>query len=202
MIDNTVLVAGISGVVGPAIILIVKHFLEQMKAKKPTDFITDAVKLGNIVNTKLSSIKDHYQADRVWLLQFHNGGVFYPSGKSIAKFSIFYDISDNTVENLQGQFQAIPIFIYSNLIDTIKKHGHLSVPDVKSVSANMNLIDSTLTPSQSKYYFAIKSAIDDRLIGIMGIDYIQRKKNMTEIELDEITNFVYSVGGLLTTHLQ
>ena len=45
-----------------------------------------------LVDDQLEQIKDELDACRVWISQFHNGGNFYPTGKSIQKFSIFHEM--------------------------------------------------------------------------------------------------------------
>ena len=66
---------------------------------------------------KLDYIKDEFKADRVWLAQFHNGGHFYPTGKSIAKFSMVYEIVESTTKSIQSNFQNIPVSLFSKPIN-------------------------------------------------------------------------------------
>ena len=102
----TVAVAFITGVIGPIAVLYIKHILDSRK-KKP-DMVMDTLRVSELINQKIDHIKEEFKADRVWISQFHNGGNFYPTGKSIAKFSIMYEVvSQNTLQKNVGVNQLI-----------------------------------------------------------------------------------------------
>ena len=96
---DTIWVAIIGGVIGPIIVLASNWYLNNKLGKKKQDMVTEALEVGELVTNRLDQIKEEYQADRVWLSQFHNGGHFYPTGKSITKFSIFYETVINSFTN-------------------------------------------------------------------------------------------------------
>ena len=98
---ETIWVAIIGGVIGPIIVLTIKWWLDNKLTKKKSDMVTEALEVGELVTTRLDQIKEDFEADRVWLSQFHNGGHFYPTGKSIAKFSIFYETVTPSAPSLQ-----------------------------------------------------------------------------------------------------
>ena len=88
-IDLTVaLVSSIfTAIVGPIAVHLVKEKID--KSKK--DILRESITNNSLVTNKVEEIKDKTGADRVWIVQFHNGGTFYPTGKSIQKFSMFYE---------------------------------------------------------------------------------------------------------------
>ena len=86
----SIIVAFITGVLGPLLILLVRYLLDRRKVK--ADMLTDALETSERVLAKIDIIKEKYEADRVWITQFHNGGHFYPTGKSIAKLSMIYEV--------------------------------------------------------------------------------------------------------------
>ena len=75
-----IVIAFISGVIGPIGVLYLKHLLDKRKVKP--DMVKDTLRVSELVTTKIEHIKDEFKADRVWITQFHNGGNFYPKGKS------------------------------------------------------------------------------------------------------------------------
>ena len=81
---DTIWVAIIGGIIGPVIVLSAKWWFDHKLGKKKSDMVTEALMVGDLVTNKLDSVKEDYVADRVWISQFHNGGHFYPTGKSIA----------------------------------------------------------------------------------------------------------------------
>jgi hypothetical protein len=85
----TVIVAFITAVIGPIALEWVKNRLHK-KDKKPSE-LTAAIEFNERIDNQLDIIMDELECDRVWIAQFHNGGHFYPTGRSIQKFSIFYE---------------------------------------------------------------------------------------------------------------
>ena len=77
-------IAFVTGVLGPISVILLKNFLD--KRKKKPDMVVDALRVSELVTHKIDEIKEGLNADRVWITQFHNGGHFYQTGKSITKF--------------------------------------------------------------------------------------------------------------------
>ena len=90
-----IIIAFISGVIGPIAVMYIKHLLEKKKPKP--DMVKEALQVSELITSKIEHIKEEFKCDRVWITQFHNGGHFYPTGKSMAKFSIIYE-TVNSVE--------------------------------------------------------------------------------------------------------
>ena len=57
-------------------------------------------------------MREEFQSCRVWISQFHNGGNFYPTGKSIQKFSIFYEVTKTGISSVSHTFNNIPTSLY------------------------------------------------------------------------------------------
>ena len=93
--------AVLSSIIGP----IAVYYVQQLTEKKKKDFLGESMETNELIIGKMESIREDYKSDRVWLLQFHNGGHFYPTGKSIQKFSMVYEVMGNSVVPCQHQFQ-------------------------------------------------------------------------------------------------
>ena len=104
-----IIIAFITGVISPVTILLVKNWLE--KRKKP-DMVAETLKVSEIVYSKIDDIREEMGANRVWITQFHNGGNFYPTGKSIQKFSIFYEHVTPGTETIKETFSNIPTSLF------------------------------------------------------------------------------------------
>ena len=104
--STEVIVAFITGIIGPILLLFIKNRMD--KNKKP-DIVKEALQVGELIMSKIEHIKDEFEADRVWIMQFHNGGHFYPTGKSIAKFSFIYEVVSMGTSSIQMNFQNIPV---------------------------------------------------------------------------------------------
>ena len=196
----SIIVAFITGVLGPLLLLFIKNRLDK-KAEKP-DMVLETLKVSELVMTKLDHIKDEYKGDRVWVAQFHNGGNFYPTGKSMAKFSIIYESVAPSVSSIQGNFHNIPVNLFSRSINQLLEHDTIEIPDFKDdtvATFGLKYIAED-TGCKSGYLFAIK-CIEGRFIGMLGIDYTKKKTKLTEETVTQLLVQSTSIGGVLMTHL-
>ena len=197
MLTSEVMIAFITGVLGPVLLLVVKNIIEKKKLKKP-DMVLDALKLGKLVESKMEDIKDEFKADRVWITQFHNGGHFYPTGKSIAKFSVMYESVSTGVPSIQHNFQNIPVNLFSKSMNQLSSHDTIAIPDYKDETVatyGLKYIAQD-TGCKSGYIFAIKT-IDDKFIGVLGLDYTKRKTKLNDDDVNHLMVHSSSFGGVL-----
>ena len=197
----SIIVAFITGVLGPVLLLFVKNKLE--KKPETTDMVLETLKVSELVMTKLESIKDHMKCDRVWVAQFHNGGNFYPTGKSMAKFSIIYESVGPSVPSIQGNFHNIPVNLFSRSINQLLENDTIEIPDFKDETVatfGLKYIAED-TGCKSGYLFAIK-CIEGRFIGMLGVDYTKRKTKLNEEMINNLLVQSTSIGGVLMNHLE
>ena len=102
--------AFLTGVVGPILYLIINKVI-QSRADKKRDKVKEAIIDIAIVNNEIEEIREEFNGDRVWITQFHNGGNFYPTGKSIQKFSVFYEVTKAGVSSVSHTFNNIPWYV-------------------------------------------------------------------------------------------
>lgn len=198
--STEVIVAFITGILGPVILLYLKTKID--KSKKKPDMVKDTLKVSELVNQKIEHIRDEFNADRVWVTQFHNGGNFYPTGKSMAKFSIMYETVSLGTSSVQSNFHNIPVNLFSKSINQLLQNDVIEIHDYKDESiATFGLkYIAEDTKCKSGYLFAIKT-IDDKFIGTLGLDYTKRK---TKLDIEAINHLVVhatQLGGVLMTHL-
>lgn len=198
MIEITI--AFLTGVLGPVSLLYIKHILNK---KKKTDIVAEALEMGEVVSNKIEDIKNGIKADRVWVTQFHNGGHFYPTGKSITKFSVIYESVNLGVDSIQSNFQNIPVNLFSKSLNELAKNDLIEIPDYKDVEvATYGLrYAAEETGCKSGYLFAIKS-IEGKFIGVLGLDYTKKKVKLDHDTTNGVMVDVSSIGGVLMNHLQ
>lgn len=199
-ISSEVIVAFITGVVGPTSIMFLKHYLTAKK-KKP-DLVHETLKVSELVNSKIEHIKEEFNADRVWVTQFHNGGNFYPTGKSMAKFSVIYETVHPGVNSIQTNFHNIPVNLFSKSINELLQNDVIEIPDFKDEKIPTFGLKYVAEENgcKSGYLFAIKT-IDGRFIGTLGLDYTKRKTNLDMESINHLQVHASSLGGVLMTHL-
>ncbi len=196
----SIIVAFITGVLGPVLLLFIKNKLEK-KPEKP-DMVKDALRISELVNNKIEDIREELRADRVWIAQFHNGGHFYPTGKSMTKFSIIYEVVNGSVTSIQSNFQGIPVNLFSRSINQLLDNCIIEVPDFKDETIATFGLKYVAEESgcKSAYLFAIKT-IDEKFIGILGIDFTKRKTKLDEKTITQLKVSATSLGGVLMDNL-
>lgn len=198
MVEITI--AFITGVISPITVLIVKNWLD--KRKKP-DMVAETLEVGELIYSKIEDLREEFEADRVWITQFHNGGHFYPTGKSIAKFSIIYEVIGTGSHPIQNNFKNIPVNLFSRTINQLSNNDYIAIPDYKDETvATFGLKDvADSSGCKSGYLFAIKS-IEGKFIGIMGVDYTTKKVKLEVNDINHLLIHSSSIGGVLMNHLQ
>jgi len=197
MLTSGVIIAFITGVLGPVLLLIIKNAIDKKTTVKP-DMIIDALETSKLIDFKLDKIRDDFNCDRVWIAQFHNGGHFYPTGKSIAKFSFMYETVSTSVNSIQLSFQNIPVYLFSKSINQLLENNFISIGDYTDVTTPTYGLKYAAEEygCKSGYLFAIKT-IDNKFIGFMGIDYTKRKKQLSSQDINDLEVHSSSLGGVL-----
>jgi hypothetical protein len=187
--------AAFTSIVGPIIV----HFIQLYTNKKVnTDLIKESLETNVLVENKIDSIKEKYKADRVWIAQFHNGGHFYPTGKSIQKFSMFYETVSLGTNSVKMNFQNIPVSLFSRSINELSEHDEIIIPDFENKTIETYGLQYIADGNECKstYLFAIRT-IEGRFIGIACIDYVHDKVKLNEDEISHLSLEVTTIGGVL-----
>jgi hypothetical protein len=195
-LEIAILVVVISAVVGPLLVTRYRHYLNNKKV----DPIKAAIEVNNLVEEQLDGIKDELDADRVWISQFHNGGNFYPTGKSIQKFSIFHEICTPGINHISETFKNIPVSLFSKSISHLYSDGEILVPNYSKEDKYGLKTFADGTSAKSSYLFALNS-INDEFIGTLGIEYCSRVKKLNDEQLNDARSKSITIGTLLSAYL-
>ena len=194
---STILVALITAVVGPIIVNWVK--LKMEKQPKNT-LMAEALEASTLIDHQLEDIMQELNCDRVWIAQFHNGGHFYPTGKSIQKFSMFYEKCNPVLPPLQTTFQNIPVSLFSRALSQVQQHGELEILNVE-IEENTFGIDVLTSQFKTKSLCMVGLYdLNNHLIGVMGISFIDEHSLITP-EWIFIRQKVGVIGTLLSEYL-
>jgi hypothetical protein len=195
----------ITAIVGPSVLVLINYLIEKHKNKNKDkkDLLSEAASFSVSFEEQLEELMHDIEADRIWVSQFHNGGHFYPTGKSIQKFSIFYEITNPNkhVIPIKMSFQNIPVSLFSHSINSVLNDGKLISTNIcendkfglKFIADNYN--------TKSIYYFGLKN-IDDKFLGTLGIEYTDNEKILSDDVIDKITLKSIQLGVLLNNHLK
>jgi hypothetical protein len=198
MMFTTILVALITAVLGPIAVEWARNYFKTKPKKSP---IQEALETNTLVSDQLDIILNYLNCDRVWVAQFHNGGHFYPTGKSIQKFSVFYETTTPGTTPLHPDFQNVPCSAFPKALAEVYSKGEVAIPnynegenyDLKGISQKYG--------SQSTYLVGLYS-LDNHLIGVMTISYNKKPHTLTKDEWIYLRQKVGVVGTLLSDYLK
>ena len=195
---TTIAVALITAVIGPAIVEWVKAKLAKKEEKIST--VKEAIDLNELVDGQLDQLMEEIGSDRIWIGQFHNGGHFYPTGKSIQKFSIFYEKLTPNTSAIQHIFQQIPVSLFPKALSKLYKDGELAVPSYQT-SETFDLDIFAKDYGTKSFYMIAIDDLDGHFIGVMGIAFNDKEHKLSKEEWIFIRQKVGAIGSLLTDYL-
>ena len=198
MMLTTIAVALITAVIGPAIVEWVKAKLAKKEEKIST--VKEAIDLNELVDGQLDQLMEEIGSDRIWIGQFHNGGHFYPTGKSIQKFSIFYEKLTPNTSAIQHIFQQIPVSLFPKALSKLYKDGELAVPSYQT-SETFDLDIFAKDYGTKSFYMIAIDDLDGHFIGVMGIAFNDKEHKLSKEEWIFIRQKVGAIGSLLTDYL-
>jgi len=195
---TTIAVALITAVIGPAVLEWVRLKFKNQPSKE--SLMKEAIDLNELVDYQLDNMMEVLECDRIWIAQFHNGGHFYPTGKSIQKFSLFYEkVSPNT-QSIQHIFQNIPVSLFPKALSKLYKDGELGILNYNS-HENYDLHSFACDYGTKSFYMLAIDDLDNHFIGVIGIAFNNKEHKLSKEEWIFIRQKVGAIGSLLTEYL-
>ena len=195
-----VLVAVITALVGPAGLEYVKAKLSKPVSK---DIVRDDIERNLVIFDEISEVRETLNADRIWICQFHNGGHFLHTNKSIQKFSITYEDVKPGIGSVIHLFTDIPLSLYSRAMNHIMDNRYLWIPDFKDEEVATCGLKSAAeaTGTNATYAIGLFDIATDRCIGTMGVDF-RTKKKLTQVQKDFLIERGSRLAGYLSIYLK
>lgn len=194
--------AFIVSAIGPTVVEWAK-----LKLAKPEPF-SDPVKAelvkSCIIDKEIETIMDTLGADRVWISQFHNGGKFLHSSKSIQKFSIFHEVNVSGVSPVAHTFRNIPASLYSRAFDELLKNGSIFVADFQDETiATYGLKGGAeAVGTRASYVFGLFNLGTNEFMGTLGIDWVKKPKQLKADQLAYLSAEANRLSGYISNFLQ
>ena len=193
--------AFLTGVVGPILYLLVSKYLQKEKDKK-RDKVKENISSVSLISDELEEIREENKADRVWIAQFHNGGNFYPTGKSIQKFSIFYEVTKVGVSSVSHTFNNIPCSLYPKAFEHMMEGKGIFIPNFQDPKvATYGLKGAAESVGTKSSFLVPMFTLDDKYIGNIGIDYVGKRKKMTKDDWEHFQIKAGRIAGYISNHL-
>lgn len=170
------------------------HLLRKEKDKKCT--ITDALNKDKELLENLEEIRVENSADRLTIFQFHNGGDFY-TGKSMQKLSLTYETADKGIQRLMPNRQDIPVSACNSSLKPLLENWNTKYFDVeKDFPESLCKLYQLDAGNKSTYQWALFD-LDGKAIGIFTLDYVKRRKNLTDEQLEKLKLNIVKIPGYL-----
>ena len=199
-IEVALLVAIITSIIGPIIVTKYRVYKEKNPPKK--SYIDHTLETNHLIEEQLDEIKSNLKSNRVWVSQFHNGGNFYPTGKSIAKFSITFEVNDLNVVPLSETISNIPVSLFNRSFSILNTKNEILIEDYKNLKETtwgLRYFASNLG-TKSSYLFSLRSVKGD-FIGVLGVEWEKSQKSLNQEEISYLRSKSISLGTLIGTYL-
>lgn len=195
----TILTALITAILGP---ILVEWTKAKFITKKSVDILGESININEKIDHQLELIMEELQCDRICISQFHNGGHFYPTGKSIKKFSIFYEQTTEYASSIKETFQNIPVSLFPKVFSTLYKDKEINISTTKVHHSECGLfpVEGKNYKTKSFYMLAIKNLNDD-FIGVLTLSYYKNEHDLTLEEWILLRQKVGAIGTILTDYL-
>ena len=194
--------AFLTGVVGPIMYLLISRHLQKERNKK-RDVVKENISNVSLISNELEEIREEFVGDRVWISQFHNGGNFYPTGKSIQKFSIFYEVTKVGVSSVSHTFNNIPCSLYPKAFEHMMDGNNIFIADYKDPKiATYGLKGAAESVGTKSSYLIPLFTLDEKYLGCIGVDYVGRKKKITKDDWEHLQIKANRIAGYLSNHLK
>lgn len=194
----TIICTLITALFGPLIV-------ERAKTKwfNKNDAVAEAITINEKIDQQLDIIMNELGCDRICLTQFHNGGNFFPTGKSIKKFSIFYEKTTNNTLSVKETFQNIPVSLYPRIFSHLYKEGELVIPDCSNNKIDCGIFDNVGKNYNTKsfYMIAIRD-IDNNFIGTLTISFYGEKYKFELEDWIYLRERIGVLGYMLSSYLK
>jgi hypothetical protein len=193
--------AFLTGIVGPILYLLISRYLLKEKNKK-RDVVKENITSVSLISNELEEIREEFKGDRVWIAQFHNGGNFYPTGKSIQKFSIFYEVTKIGVSSVAHTFNNIPCSLYPKTFEHMMEGNAIYINDYSDPKvATYGLKGAAESVGTKSTYLVPLFTLDEKYIGNIGVDFVNKKKRLTKDEWEHFQIKAGRIAGYLSSHL-
>jgi len=194
--------AFLTGVVGPILYLLINKFYQDHR-ERGRDKVKETVEQTCIVEKELFEAREEFGADRVWIAQFHNGGNFYPTGKSIQKFTVFYEDNSPGIGKIAHTLNNIPCSLYPKALSRLMTKQGIFISNFEYNDLDLYGLQplSQTTGTKSQYILPLFS-LDDKFIGMIGVDYVVEDYEMNKNDWEHFQIYGGRIAGFLSNYLK
>jgi hypothetical protein len=146
-------------------------YLRHRLVAKECPTIEAETKHNENVYTALNYTMGEMEADRAYVLEFHNGNSYF-SGRGQQKFSCSYEIVQEGISAECHNSQDHRVSNYHNYVSELVEKERFDYTDVGNMDDHLFAGMLGLKGVKSIYNVPIKT-LNGKIIGILGVDYIK-----------------------------
>tara|TARA_Y100000114_G_scaffold157285_1_gene188888 strand:+ start:7140 stop:7730 length:591 start_codon:yes stop_codon:yes gene_type:complete len=168
------IISMLAGVISAITAVLGMYFKMKYDEKKSKEFNYDPYLHDNIVSA-LDFIMDETEADRVYILEFHNGEHYF-SGRSQQKLSCTHEVVSEGISAESHNLQNIRISNFHSLIKSIAKSETFRCPELDKFNSDI-AFKSFLEGKGVKSLFArpVKT-LNGKILGILALEYVKENR--------------------------
>jgi hypothetical protein len=192
-------IAGIGAAVGATIIYVLNKlylFWKQRKSKRSPS----VARLNEIdinVYKVLAEAMVYTSADRVYVIQFHNG-TYFLNNTDLLKMSCTHEITKTGISREQEKFQDLVVSKFPKVINELITHPIIGL-SIKSFDGYYFSELMKNRGAKTCILTAIKGA--GMIEGYLGIDYLEEIENIEDV-VQKYRNFVLSISAKIGSTLR
>jgi hypothetical protein len=127
------------------------------------------------VISSLDSIIDETDADRAYILEFHNGEHYF-SGKSQQKLSCTYEALSEGISSESYNTQNIRVSNFHGMVKSIAKDETFRCPDIRGYSEDMAFRAFMQNKGVKSIFAKPIKTVNQKIIGIMVLEYVKEAR--------------------------
>lgn len=170
-----------------------KRYNEKKHTNESKGKLLDQIKKDEIVHLAIRDVRRRYQADRVYVWQFHNGGSFYTTSP-MQKLSITYERCSQGLERKISYNQNHLITNFTSYITDVM-NGEMFFPDISKMSdiglRSLNQSNGTKShcavPIYDKEGHLVAMLCLDWVWSDIPEEYLKKDGNFTQDFIDEFS---------------
>ena len=168
----------LTGVVSAATAVIGMWLKIKYDEKKSKQFVYDPNCHSNVISA-LNYVLDETGADRVYILEFHNGEHYF-SGRSQQKLSCTYEVVSEGISSECQTLQNIRTSNFHGLTHSVSQEKTFKCPNLEEYSDDIGF-KSFLEQKGVKSFFArpVKT-LNGKILGILCFEYVKENRKWSE----------------------
>lgn len=170
-----------------------RRMSEKKQKNKSKESLMQQIKNDEIIHLSIREIRRRYNADRIYIWQFHNGGNFYTNAP-MQKMSITYERNSDGLERKADKFQNNLVSHYNTYIKDIIDMNmfYSNIEDMtdlglRSVAQSMGTKSHVSVPIYDKLGNLVAMLSMDWVFSEIPSDLLKKDGNFTQDFKDELS---------------